>query len=562
MNNKNKNFHASRLASIKKIKHLTQVLNKKEILILKLAISIAVLSLCFLTLSFLKAHFVLVPLDGGEYTEGLIGSPAHINPLYYGISDVDGDIQGLIFSSLFKRDKDGSLIKDLVENYSLSASGLEYLVKIKSGVRWQDGESVTASDVVYTFNAIKDAQYQSPLRSSFSGVQVEQVDDNTLKFKLAEKYSSFPEMLTFGIIPEHLWYSVTPQAAPLAELNIKPVGSGRYKFKSLAKDKLGNIKIYTIEASEDYYGSKPKLSTINFKFFPSFEEAIVAMNNKDVDGLSYIPVDLINDLKKKDNLNIYNIDLLQANSLFLNQDFDINLKSQKFRQALLYAIDRDEISRAVNAKIAANVPFYQTKNMIDLKGFSENMHNVDQAIKLLKEDKKDTGVGLTIITTDSAENQLVAQMIKSFWEKIGINVKIESKTNAQIQSEVLKQKNFSVLLYNMSLNFDQDPYVMWHSSQIGPGGLNLSAYRSNDNNAILQELRQNVFSQEGRLAKYLDFSKNFIQDTPAIFLYYPKYQYVQTKDIRGFDVKVIAVPYNRFANIDEWYVLTGRKFSW
>ncbi len=76
---------------------------------------------------------------------------------------------------------------------------------------------------------------------------------------------------------------------PLAELNLKPIGSGPYKLKSLVKNNTGTIRSYTLERNEHYYGQAPYLDKIIFKFFPSSEEMVAAINNGHVNGLAELP---------------------------------------------------------------------------------------------------------------------------------------------------------------------------------------------------------------------------------------------------------------------------------
>ena len=84
------------------------------------------------------------------------------------------------------------------------------------------------------------------MRSTFSGVSVSKIDEYSIKFVLTESYSSFLDLLTFGILPQNLWISISPQNAYLHELNIKPIGSGPYEFKSLVKNKSGDLKEFVL----------------------------------------------------------------------------------------------------------------------------------------------------------------------------------------------------------------------------------------------------------------------------------------------------------------------------
>jgi len=187
----------SRIPNLKQLKHIKKFLTNKELWIIRVSFLILIVSILFSSGKFYLNHLQIVPVEGGEYTEALIGSPKYINPLYANINDVDSDLCTLIFSSLFKRDKNGKLIKDLVEDYSISEDNKIYSIKLKQNIKWHNGGNLTVNDVIFTFNSIKNNAYKSTLKQSFVGVEIEQIDDNNFKFILQESYVAFFEFLSF-----------------------------------------------------------------------------------------------------------------------------------------------------------------------------------------------------------------------------------------------------------------------------------------------------------------------------------------------------------------------------
>jgi hypothetical protein len=92
----------SRIPNLKQIKYLKRFLSKKELFLINLCLAVILINFFILGYNFYKNHVKLVPVAGGEYTEGLIGAPKYINPLYANASDVDSDLSQLIFSSAAK----------------------------------------------------------------------------------------------------------------------------------------------------------------------------------------------------------------------------------------------------------------------------------------------------------------------------------------------------------------------------------------------------------------------------------------------------------------------------
>src|SRR5688572_15346781 len=190
-------------------------------------------------------HFTKeIPDFGGTMREGVIGNPRYVNPLL--AQDADKDLVSLIYSGLMKYDENGKIVNDIADSYSVSEDGLSYTFKLKQNVKWHDGEDLTADDVIYTMHAIQDANYGSPQRVNWQGIDINQLDEHTVNFTLKNKYGQFLNNMTLGILPEHIWSNIKSANFSLSEYNTKPVGSGPYKFDSFKKNSLGQIESYKL----------------------------------------------------------------------------------------------------------------------------------------------------------------------------------------------------------------------------------------------------------------------------------------------------------------------------
>lgn len=595
----------SKIPSLKQIKYIGKFLDAREVWLLRVSIFVLIASTVFLCARFYITHLEVIPIEGGEYIEGLIGNPKYINPLYASFSDVDSDISSLIFSSLLKRNKAGQLTNDLALNHETSEDGKTYTFKIRTGVKWHNGAQLTVDDIIYTFNIIKDGRYNSSLHNSFNGVDIEKIDESTLRFVLVEPYAAFLELLTFGIIPQDLWYQISPNSAGLAELNLKPVGSGIYKFKSLVKDSAGSVKLYNLIANEDYYGFKAKITNLSFKFFPNFEEATRALNEGQINGISYLPKGFEENLVAKNSLNLYKLNLPQIKAIFFNQKNNDALKEKSVRQALALAINKKNIieialkgdAHLIDGPLLPNNFAYNPEN----KKFNYNKDEAekllteagwvsvevsdemitfaedektseDEKIKLEAEEKISVGPGrwrskdnvflkVKITSVDIDENVEVINEVKSSWEAIGVKTEIELVSKNSIEANVVKPRNYEALFYSQILGDDPDLYALWHSSQIESGGFNLSNYANKDVDRILEEARI-ILNIDERKAKYKNFQEIILEDLPAIFMYSPTYTYIQSRKVKGFEINNILIPRDRFSNILDWYIKTGKKLIW
>lgn len=594
----------SRIPNFKQLKYIKKYLNSTELWVIRISLLIILVNLIVVGTLFYINNLQVVAVTGGEYTEALLGSPKYVNPLYASVSDVDNDLTSLTYSSLFRRGTNGELVPDLVQDYNISDDSKVYTIAIRTDAKWHDETLLTVDDVIFTFIAIKDTQYKSPLKNSFGGVEIEKVDEQTIAFTLADPYAAFLELLTFGIIPANLWSQIPPESASLAELNLKPIGSGPYKFAKLVKDKTGNVREYYLEVNEFYYSKMPFIN-LKFEFFTDFETAVEAINNNVVNGISYLPPEYKAEILTPKSYFFHKLYLPQLTLLFINQTNNTALKDKAVRQALAYAIDRNNIinntligdAYTVDGPILNNSFAFKSDiksydynseraaellDSVDWKLESitaemiaeaeENIESDDEAAKAQAETILALGEGkwrkknndylfVSLSTVERNENDQIIEAIKSFWEAQGIKTITEVAPVATIQKDIIRPRNFDTLFYGQVVGADPDPYAFWHSSQTGENGFNIANFTNKEVDQLLEDARLSS-NQEERKEKYLRFQEIIAEEVPAVFMYSPVYTYLQTNDIKGFQVNSILFPRDRFANINEWYIKTGKKLIW
>jgi peptide/nickel transport system substrate-binding protein len=521
-------------------------------------------------------HFTTtVPSTGGKITEGVVGEPRLANPLLAAASDADRDLVALMYSGLYRYDGNGKLTPDLAKSFpEITSDGLSYSVTIREDARWHDGVPVTADDVVFTVQVAQNPDYGSPttVRAAWQGVTAERVSDQVVMFRLRNKYAQFPNVLTMGILPRHLWQDVRPINFALSELNIKPIGSGPYRFKSLVKNELGHIFSYRLEAHAQHYQGRPNIDELEFKFYGTEDELIEAFHNNQVDSLSFISGANVSRLKFKSRIDLQQLKMPRYYALFFNQSQSKALSDKNVRLALNYATDRISI---INNTVDGNAFLVNSPMISGILDINANVrtydYDPDQAATILKsggwtpgedgtlQKSKDNRLELKITTSTWSELSAVAEQIKEQWERIGVKVTVETLPISQLQ-EVIRLRNYQILLFGEILSPDPDPFSLWHSSQREGLGGNLALYSNKTADRLLEEARQTLNPLE-RAQKYDEFQKVLIEDIPAIFLYSPHYLYGLDTDVRGFDTTLISMPADRFTNIVHWYMETKRVFK-
>ncbi len=328
------------------------ILTKKEkiffsvFLILFLASSVRLIS------NFYFKNTEIRPAEGGTFAEGVVGQPRFINSVYLSSNDVDRDLMELLLSGIMKHDENGALVYDLAKDIKTEDDGKTYRVFLKNNVLWQDSGSgsqtqkLTADDVIFTIKTIQNQDYKSPLRVNWLGVEVEKINDFEITFLLKNSYSAFLENLTFKILPRHIWQKISVQNFPLSDYNLKPVGSGPYQFKSISRDGSGHVNSLVLKVNQKYYGEKPYLQEISFKFFESEKDLITSANNGQINGFSLSAIE--NEaLIKKSSFKSYVFLMPRYFAIFFNAANSKALSDLKVRQALNFGTNKDELIKKV-----------------------------------------------------------------------------------------------------------------------------------------------------------------------------------------------------------------------
>jgi len=550
----------SRIPGLRQLKYVGRFLSPFERSVLYLCLLIALGGLIFTGVIFYKNNIVLAPSDGGRYVEGIIGNPQYINPLYASLNDADADLERLLFSRLFTRNSQDEAVGDLVESYEISPDGKIYTLHLKDAL-WHNGDPVTSDDVISTFALIQNPEYKSPLRPRFSGVSATKLDDRTLSFNLSEAHRNFIRLLDFGIMPLSFWQAVNAQTMPLAELNIKPIGSGPYRFKTLTKSKTGTVRSYTLERNESYYGPKAHLDEISFKFFASSEELIAALNNGQLNGISYVDQASGQSIVAKNSLEYHQAALPDLNAVFFNLKSKNLVADKTIRQALALAIDQNSISEAAAGRWgmparSLTPPFTAGAKdvFISDKAKAEQLLDAAGWAKSNEQRSKD-GKELTVNLLAPENFKVAAEAVAAAWKSIGVKTQLTIQPAEQIEKDAIANKNFDALLYAVTVT-GGDPFLVWRSSSEA----NLSGWTRTDVDQWLAEAR--LLNDPAEAAKrYGAFQAVAADDVPAIPLYWRAYVYPQNKKIKGFSMISLEDPAERFATAADWYIKVDRQFK-
>lgn len=518
---------------------------------------------------------VETPAYGGTLTEGIIGTPRFINPVLAS-SDADRDLVALTHSGLLRPDNRGRLINDMAEKYAISEDGLVYTFTLKPNLSWQDGAPITADDIIFTIEKIKDPAMKSPKRAGWEGVSAEKIDDKTVKFTLKKIYAPFLENTAVGILPSHIWGGMSSDQIASSEMNTKPIGSGPYKISDIKRNSVGIISSYELVSNKNFVLGRPNIKKIIMKFYPSEKDLLTAYQKGEIEAVNAVTPQELE--KTKTSNNVKSLYLPRIFGVFLNQNNAKVLTKKEIRQALNLSVDRkkiiDDVLKGFGAELFYPLPsgtfgalskneadaysLEKAQELLDKNGWKMNTGEQVLEKKIGKELFK---FSFSISTSDAPELKETAYLLKSMWEKIGAKVEVKIFEQGDLTENVIRPRKYDGLLFGEIIGRDPDPFAFWHSSQRNDPGLNVAIYTNIKADKLLEDAR-GIQDEAKRAEKYKEFQEEVYKDMPAIFLFSPKFIYVIPKNLKGTDeMESVTVPSERFSTIHQWYKSTDKVWK-
>lgn len=515
---------------------------------------------------FQNSYTTMAAASGGTYAEASMGPIDTLNPLYAS-SDAELTASRLMFSSLFNYDETGHLHNDLAESMTVDKTGTVYTVKLRPNVRWHDGMLLTAKDVAFTVNLIKNPQTRSGLRVNWQDITATALNDSTVQFHLPAVYAAFPNALTFAVLPEHILGHVAPSAIRENSFSRAPIGSGPYSFSLLQKENAsGSRMVVHMVAFNEYYGGKPKISRFEIHTYNSQSAIAAALRSGEVTATADLDQSYVSQLDHT-NYNVMNKPVNSGVYAIFNTTSPI-LKDVAVRRAIEVGTNTAAVRASLNEPVPAlDLPFINGQVTgsdvpkaapFDAKKAADMLTQAGWILKGTVREKAGQRLTLNVTTTKNTQYEKALESLASQWRQLGIEVNTNivdtSDPSANFVQSVLQPRAYDVLLYELFIGADPDVYAYWHSSQVGASGYNFANYANGTSDDALSSARSRL-EPDLRNAKYKAFARQWLSDVPAIGLYQPVMQYVYSKHVQTLDPssKLVSA-YDRFANILDWSV--------
>ncbi|MCL4365828.1 ABC transporter substrate-binding protein [Patescibacteria group bacterium] len=415
---------------------------------------------------------------------GLVGT--------YQEHDLPSEVTKLISVPLVEASSDGRIKPLLVTGWDVNNDATKFQFKLKDNLKWADNSKVKASDLEF----------------SIPNTSVSFPDDRTIEFSLKESYSPLPSVLMKPIFKK----------GTLLGLGTYKIATCRFLFFFSPHPCIDKSRIFIAKIT--LQPNDPKLPDISIRFYPSEKVAVTGFNLGEVQvllGLNNIgpfsSVPLVGIKQKTDYSKIVTL-------LFQTQDF--NLRNRSLRQALSFATPE------IKDEESANNPYppYLWAYNSDSKKYLANPKEAQAALERAKSQIPDDKLYSELILTAIPNLEEVGKAVVASWKQLGFDAKL------RVESGI--PQNFQALLITQSIPVDPDQYSLWHATQTKT---NLTKYDSKRVDKDLEDGRK-IITESERQAKYFDFQKTLLEDAPAIFLYFPKYNTVYLKKIEPLLEKI------------------------
>ena len=353
------------------------------------------------------------PVKGGEITVGIAQDLDDSLDPHQTVAAGTREVLFNIFEGLVKPNSDGEMIPAVAEKYTLSEDGTTYTFTLREGVKFHNGQTVTAEDVVYSINrcaAVPEGQ-EKPLVAAFSAVKsVEALDEKTVAVTIAQRDLEFISYMTAAIIP-----------ADYENQDTAPVGTGPFKFVSRTPQ-----QDFVMERFEDYWGAPAWLDKVTYKICENADALVMNLNGGSIDLCAHLTSAQASQLNQNFQVLEGTMNLVQA--IYLNNQakpFD----NQLVRQALCYAIDRQGImdmvadghGTAVGSSIYPAFTKYFLPELVD-----KYPHDVAKAKELLAQAGYPNGFDMTISVPNNYQPPMdTAEVVAEQLREAGIRVTIQ-----------------------------------------------------------------------------------------------------------------------------------------
>lgn len=472
------------------------------------------------------------PIVGGTLRLGMgLGDIPTLDPAQETTGIIAGELLTNLFSGLVQFDEELGIIPDLAETWEVAEDGLRYTFHLRSGLTFHNGDTLTAQDLIYTYERTIDPEFASPHANKLR--QVEEVsapDDLTFVINLRAPFAPFLAVAC----SRGPGRALTPISRRAIEelgndgFGKTPVGCGPFK---IVPESVELASGFTMVAFEDWYGGRPPLDEIEVSVIPEVTSRLSAMEAGDIDMLDIVPAIGVDRLAENDAFTI--VEVPGTNWWGLRMNLARAPWDQlDARMAVAKAIDRDDFNKkaflghvveCVGPIAPAFAWAYQDPESIE----SPQAFNLEEARQLADQ------IGLSGTTTSillQSDDPRPAENIRSQLSEIGVEVKFDL-VNTTAYFDRWDAGDYDMNITGSVVDADPDENVWNYFYSEGPW--NTHGYNNPEVDSLLEEERTTVNESE-RAAIFQRIQTIAQEDAPFVFLYHEPDRTVFAQHVKGY----------------------------
>jgi peptide/nickel transport system substrate-binding protein len=495
---------------------------------------------------------------GGTVSFAIPSEPKVLNPPIHTLL-IESTVMEPIFAGLLKVRPDGSFTGELAESYRIEDGGLTYRFTLRPGLRWQDGQPLTARDFLFTYQLYVNPSVKAAYIEGWDKIdRVDVPDSSTVVVRMKEVFAPFlVDVAAAPVLPQHLL--ATTQDIRRDPFSRAPVGAGPFRLREW---QTGSQIV--LEANEHYWRGRPNLDRLVFKVVPDATTQVNQLQAGEVDIVSVGQPALWNQVQHMAGVSTTAYDDTRYVMVQLqNNGF---LKDVRVRQALDHATPKKDIITGVLRGLAspatADVPpgsFYYNGNVerhdFDMSRAAALLTQAGFTMQngVMTKDGQALEVPLYTIPTSQTYVE-IAQVLKDSWTKLGVRTSVTTMEANTLFSDSGPQWNGkeAAIVVGWGQGVDPYDYINWSSKQIPSNAEDTGGNAGRYVNPVVDELvvkGVQVADPAARKKVYDQLQQVLAHDVPVIFLYWPKSLYAYRSALHGFAPNAFT---GAFTNLPAW----------
>lgn len=442
-----------------------------------------------------------------------------------------------MFNGLTKFDKDMNIVPDLAESWQ-NPDPVTWVFKLRQGVKFHDGNEMTADDVKFTLDRVRDEAFGSPNRSKLASVEeIRVVDPYTVEIKTKQPFAPLLTYLTNTRSGTQIVSRKAVESGSQQDFAKRPIGTGAFKMVEWRP----NEKV-VLAAHKDYFVKDlPHLDMVEIPLIAEESTAVSALLANNVDLIGRLPFDQVQRLEKTPSVTVYKSPGMNCRYMALNlkrPPFD----DVHFRRALSMGFDRNVILQAVlfgeGVPSQGNIP-PSLSWAFDTEKREVCTFNPGKAKAELAQSKYKTGAKAVVLTWGS-----------SFWRRwgelftaqvnqtLGTNLTIEV-SDANTANQRFLKGDYDALTWGYTGLTEADEYLSecFHTR----GWRNTGGYSNPEADKLLDQARQEL-DRERRGKLYIQAERMLAEEVPAVFTFHANVHQAFSKRVQGYQ----GLPYEGF----------------